>query len=223
MSDSALEPTLVELADTTAVNDLSAYAHQLAVRCTQLLPITGAAAQLTEPSGDVVRAGNPAWVRFLLEPGLPGPAVNCGGTATAITVADLRTTRTWPAFSEAALQHGITALTALPLCHGEHQLGAITLYQSSGPLPARTEHLAQLLCEAAGVGLQQWRERHSLRSALVSTSIIEQATGVLAERGHITLDEALHRLRGHASRERLPLHATARMVISTLPPRRRRA
>ncbi|WP_158883458.1 GAF and ANTAR domain-containing protein [Amycolatopsis anabasis] len=224
MPDSALEPTLVELADTTALDDLPEYAHRLAVRCAQLLPVTGAAVLLTGPSGRIAaRAGEPAWIRFLLEPALAGPAVDCCDTAAAITVADLRTTRRWPAFTEAALGHGITAVTALPLRHGDHRLGAVALHRSRSALPARTEHLAQLLSEAASVGLRQWRERHSLRTALASASVIEQATGVLAERGHITLDEALHRLRGHASRERLRLHATARMVIGTLPPQRHKA
>jgi len=96
-------------------------------------------------------------------------------------------------------------------------------------VPALPEHapeddgsvrLAQLLADAAAVGLQNHRLYAQYRSlvgqlqmALSSRVRIEQAKGMLAERWGTGVDEAFITLRRYARRHRLPLDEVATGVI----------
>ncbi|MCZ3388060.1 MAG: ANTAR domain-containing protein [Actinomycetia bacterium] len=58
-----------------------------------------------------------------------------------------------------------------------------------------------------------------IQGVLNSTTIIEQATGVLAERFSVTLDEALEALRSHVRNHNLRLTEVAAVVVAgALPP-----
>ena len=54
-----------------------------------------------------------------------------------------------------------------------------------------------------------------LQTALNSRVIIEQAKGVLAEHGNLSMDAAFDRLRSYARRHNLRLSEVARQVIDT--------
>ena len=54
-----------------------------------------------------------------------------------------------------------------------------------------------------------------LQTALNSRILIEQAKGVLAQLGHLTMDTAFDRLRSYARRHNLRLSAVAQQVIDT--------
>lgn len=220
---------LLELADTTDIDDLSAVARRLAWSCTRLLPVTGAVVVLAGAEGKMeVAAAAPEWVCALPERaiacGEAGPALEAGRTATAVRVPDLRSTRwRWPEFTEAALQRGITAVCALPLRRGDDVLGALALYCDTSESATEVEGPAWSLTAAAGIGLWHWCDRQrlltltaQLQTALRSRIVIEQAKGALAASHKITITEAFNRLRGLARNNRLPIHDVARDVTDCL-------
>jgi AmiR/NasT family two-component response regulator len=79
--------------------------------------------------------------------------------------------------------------------------------------------IGQALADVATIAIlsdRNTRERErlteQLQAALTSRVIIEQAKGVLAERGQIPLDEAFSRLRAHARSTQQRLSDLARAV-----------
>ncbi|WP_158895649.1 ANTAR domain-containing protein [Amycolatopsis anabasis] len=107
--------------------------------------------------------------------------------------------------------------------HQSQGLGAVALYHTTDGLWGQRRQRAQLLADAAAIGLRNWRERQrqrerivQLQTALTSRVVLEQAKGILAERHGIALTEAFHRLRGHARRNQIQLHDVARSVVNTL-------
>ncbi|WP_410661839.1 ANTAR domain-containing protein [Amycolatopsis sp. lyj-112] len=92
-----------------------------------------------------------------------------------------------------------------------------------GSEPGGADHhdveLAQAMADVATIGILQQRSIKTgdqltgqLQIALNSRVVIEQAKGVLAERGSLTMDEAFTRLRGHARANNLRLTELARSV-----------
>ncbi|MBO8186908.1 ANTAR domain-containing protein [Streptomyces sp. DW4-2] len=85
------------------------------------------------------------------------------------------------------------------------------------------------LARACALGLAHEsavRRCGELELALGSRVVIEQAKGVLAERGHGSVDDAFRTLRAFARSHRRPLHQVARDVVEARlldPPFQRRA
>jgi AmiR/NasT family two-component response regulator len=80
--------------------------------------------------------------------------------------------------------------------------------------------IAQALTDAATIGLLQQRAMYDqhvlveqLQAALNSRIVIEQATGILAERAGLDIELAFAALRQHARNQNLGLTDLARMVI----------
>jgi ANTAR domain-containing protein len=76
--------------------------------------------------------------------------------------------------------------------------------------------------EVATIGILSERSIHrgeeineQLQAALNSRIVIEQAKGVLAQRGELTMDAAFDRLRRYARQNNLRLHEVARQVVLT--------
>ena len=100
-------------------------------------------------------------------------------------------------------------------------IGALNLFYRAdrSPMPSDA-HLAQALADVATIGILQQRAIHrseelaeQLQVALDSRVIIEQAKGVLAERGGLTMDEAFEVLRRYCRSHRLHLADTARGIV----------
>jgi AmiR/NasT family two-component response regulator len=89
-------------------------------------------------------------------------------------------------------------------------------------LPAADLALGQALADVATIGILQERAirrgevlTEQLQTALNDRIIIEQAKGVLAQRGDLIMDAAFDRLRGYARRHNLRLSTVARQVVDT--------
>ena len=101
-------------------------------------------------------------------------------------------------------------------------IGALNLF-SAAPEPLGPEdlHVAQALADIATIGILQeraLRDRNivasQLQTALDSRVVIEQAKGIVAERNHVSVDEAFKRLRSFARSHNRLLGQTADEIIN---------
>lgn len=154
-----------------------------------------------------------------------GPCLECYRTGAPVSVPDLtEASGRWPMFVAAVEQRGAyRSVHALPLRLRGEAIGTLNLFhRQPGPLPDADLALGQALADVATIGILSERAiRHSevlneqLQAALNSRVIIEQAKGVLAERGNLTMDAAFDRLRRHARTHNAPLSQVARRVVET--------
>ena len=151
-----------------------------------------------------------------------GPCLDCYRTGTQVLVDDLTTaTDRWPIFVPEARRQGFASVHALPLRLRSETIGAVNLFH------ARTQALSeedlrtgQALAAVATIGILQARAiqhretlSEQLQSALNTRVIIEQAKGVLAERGSLDMDDSFAKLRGYARNNNVRLAEVARGVV----------
>jgi GAF domain-containing protein len=130
------------------------------------------------------------------------------------------TTR-WPSFALAAREAGFSSVHALPLRLRDQTIGAMNLFHNgSRRFDDADLRTAQALADVATIGILQHRAAHhsallaeQLQTALNSRLVIEQAKGVLAERGQLDMDAAFELLRRYARDNRTGLSNTARQIV----------
>lgn len=228
--DSALarEPevtaALIRLADSLVEDfDLVDVLDELARDCVRLLGVTAAGLLLAGPTGELhVMAASSEQTRLLELFQLQreqGPCLDSYHSGEPVSATDLTLqSRRWPLFAEAALQTGYRSVHALPLRLRQRILGALNLFSDKpGALDEPAARLGQALADMATITILHERAlRESelvaaqLQKALVSRVAIEQAKGVLAERGDLTMDDAFQSLRSYARDHNLRLHDVAR-------------
>ncbi|MFJ5049950.1 ANTAR domain-containing protein [Streptomyces sp. NPDC088719] len=153
-----------------------------------------------------------------------GPCVDCYETGKAranIDLHDLADTGSWPAFAEQARDSGFQTSHVFPLRLRSRAVGAMNLFHTSRqPLSPQDASLAQALADIATIALLQQRdigqeqlEKSQLQRALSSRIVIEQAKGILAERGNVTPDNAYNALRAYARGRQLRVSDCARQII----------
>jgi GAF domain-containing protein len=116
---------------------------------------------------------------------------------------------------------GLRGVHALPLRLRGQIIGALNLFSiHPDDLPAEDLQVAQALADVATIGILQERAiQHNetpieqLQGALNSRIIIEQAKGVLAERGGLDMDQAFGRLRAYSRNTNTGLARAARDVV----------
>lgn len=155
-----------------------------------------------------------------------GPCLDCYRQGEPVIVADLATAdNPWPRFTRYATENGFASAAALPLRLRRRVLGALNLFRDRpGALSGADVALGQALTDVATIALLQFhaaREAHTLaeqlQEALQTRIAIEQAKGVLAERGDIGTDQAFTRLRSYArSHNRLLTDVAEEVVAGTL-------
>jgi GAF domain-containing protein len=224
----------VELADTLVDDyDIIALLDRLACHCVELLAADAAGILLADAHHKlrVVASTNEqtAWMELLQLQADEGPCVECFRTATAVSVVDLsQATRRWPRFTTAlaaalADREPYRSVHALPLRLRGEPIGALNLFhRQPGPLPAADLALGQALADVATIGILSERAinrgealNEQLQTALNSRVIIEQAKGVLAERGNIDMNTAFDRLRGYSRDNNLKLSDVGRQIVET--------
>jgi GAF domain-containing protein len=165
------------------------------------------------------------WTELLQVQTDEGPCVDCVRTGEPVTVTDLDDAATrWPTFVAALTERSgsYRSVHALPLRLRGEAIGGMNLFHTHpGPLPEADLRLGQALCDIATIGILQERAiRHGeivteqLQTALNSRVIVEQAKGVLAQTGGLTMDVAFDRLRRHARSHNLLLGEVARRVVA---------
>ena len=151
-----------------------------------------------------------------------GPCYDCFHAGTAVVVADLRTTPRWPQFAVESLTAGFPSVCALPLhLHGV-TIGCLNLFMTE-PIGLSTADIAvaQALADVATLAMIQDEvvrkavlDRTALQRTLEGRIAIEQAKGIIAERGGVDMDEAFARLRSYARSNGRGLTGTADALVS---------
>ncbi|WP_169317492.1 GAF domain-containing protein [Actinacidiphila oryziradicis] len=238
----------VEVADSLIDDfDLIDFLQQLSVRCMELLNVAAVGILLADQH-DMLQtmAASDEHTRLLELFALQhdqGPCVDCyksGQARTNINLTDPKVTAAWPAFAARAAETGFVATNALPLRLRGRVIGALALFQTDpGPLSNEDITLAQALADMATIAILQQRtldqsqvERAQLQYALTSRIVLEQAKGILAERWHVSVDDAFAAFRGYARAQNHQLARLAREIANgtfdttqiphqaTAPPRR---
>ena len=156
-----------------------------------------------------------------------GPCQDCYRTGEQVVVEDLsQHTDRWPQFVPAALQAGVRSVHVVPLRLRSRTLGALGLFGSeTGTLNERDLSLAQALADVAVVALTRDQERGDqatvtarLQGALDSRVMLEQAKGIMAQRGDLTMTQASAVLRSIAHARHLGLSEVAEAVVTRVLP-----
>ena len=157
-----------------------------------------------------------------------GPCHDCYQDGRPVLVADLVTeSGRWPGFVPVALKNGIRSVHAVPLRLRDQVLGALGLFGARiGHLNERDLRLAQALADVASIALIQDRVaadrqavNEQLQTALDTRVVLEQAKGVLAQRGGLSMSEAYAALVQYARDHDIRLAHVARALVErTLPP-----
>jgi transcriptional regulator with GAF, ATPase, and Fis domain len=158
-----------------------------------------------------------------------GPCLDAYRSGAPVSVPDLSVAVTrWPRFAAAVTSLSeFSSVHALPMRLRGHSIGALNLFHSRpGSLPAEDLALGQALADVATIGILQERAirraevvAEQLQTALTSRVIIEQAKGVLAHYGGLSMDIAFDRLRSYARSHNYRLTEVARRLVEhDLPP-----
>jgi len=150
-----------------------------------------------------------------------GPGVQAFEDTTAVLVDDLSCEEErWPGFADAAQAAGAGAVFAFPLRSGGIRVGTVTFYRRRpGPLTSGAAADATLLADLITLALLE-RAEHADRAGIDwirnpgSYQDVNLATGMLAARLSIGLDDAFLRLRAHAFRQARPILDLARDVLT---------
>jgi len=225
-SDRQVWRAFVQLADTlTADFDVIDFLHTLAEHCVDLLGVSACGILLADHTGRLNLVAASTEQARLLELSQAqideGPCVDSYRTRAPVSCPDLAAARErWPAFTGAALSAGLGAVHALPMRLREQAIGALGLYFTQpAQLSGQSAELGQALADVATIGILHERAlRHQevvteqLQKALHSRITIEQAKGVVAERLHVSIDDAFTLIRAYARDHNLKLAETARAI-----------
>ncbi len=147
-----------------------------------------------------------------------GPGIEAFTLRRPVLVSDLtRERRRWPAFVDAAVGVGISAVYCFPLQIGGVSLGVLDLYSDRGralddgevDLALAYTHLAALTL----LGDQALAAHGSWEPLVDHRAEIHQAQGMVMVDLHVDLAEALLRMRAHAFSEGRPLIEVAQAII----------
>src|ERR1700712_1315174 len=211
--EALLMRAFVEMADTLVDEyDVVKLLDRLITHSLALLSADAAGILLVDARGQlrVVASSDDEsdWTELLQVQGDQGPCGERGRTGDPASVPGLETAADrWPRFGAALAGRGtFRSVHALPLRLRGEAIGGMNLFHTSpGPLPQADLRLGQALADVATIGILQERAirpgevlTKQLQTALDSRVIIEQAKGVLAQRGMVTMATAFDRLRRYA-------------------------
>ena len=227
MNRDGLARAFIALADTLVTDfEVVELARQIVRDAMALLPVDEAAIIVPDDDGGLQVLVSDSDRSDLLEmlqiDRHGGPCLQCFRSGEPVVVDDLRDDlQQWPGFGAVAIAHGYLAIHALPLrLHSDH-VGVLTLLRfEAGRMTTNDYAIGQALADIAAVGIANRRialrssvRALQLQSALKSRTLIEQAKGVLAERGNVGIDQAFDLLRAHARRTNGRLTDIARAIV----------
>lgn len=157
-----------------------------------------------------------------------GPCLDAFRTRAQVSVEDAsEQARRWPVLAPLIEDADLGPAYGLPMRLREETIGAVNLFHLRGEsLPAADLVTAQALADVATIATLQVRASEAslqlaqqMQSALNSRVMIEQAKGILAERGKIDMQTAFDRLRRFArSHNRRLSEVAAALARGTLDP-----
>ena len=151
-----------------------------------------------------------------------GPCFDACRSAATVIHADLTSASSrWPRFATVAVARGFRSVLAQPMRIGEEVIGVLTLFGSvERPIPDADDVEVEAIAQISTVAIVHHRAAHEAKRineqlvvALDSRIVIEQAKGILSERGGFGLDESFRRLRHYARQHGRRLTAVANDVV----------
>jgi transcriptional regulator with GAF, ATPase, and Fis domain len=222
-----LSERFVTLADTLVDDyDVVEVLDGLMSTCLELLDVDEAGLLLTDPRGGLQRVASSSEEARLLEllqvQTREGPCFEAVATGQPIVVEDISATRArWPLFAERALADGFRSVYAFPMKLRDATVGGLNLFGvRRHTLDVESRVIAKALADVATIGIIQQRSLHrssllaeNLQRALNTRIVIEQAKGVLSERGNIPMDQTFAVLRSYARSNNLKLSELAQSIV----------
>jgi GAF domain-containing protein len=152
-----------------------------------------------------------------------GPCVDCVRSGAPVSVANLADTAgRWPVLAAAMTTRGVfRSVHALPLRLRGEAIGAMNLlHHQPGALPEADLALGQALADVATIGILSERAirrgeslNEQLHSVLSSRGLIEEAKGIIAQHGGLSMNTAFDRLRRYSRNRNQRLSHVARRVV----------
>lgn len=152
-----------------------------------------------------------------------GPCLDAFRGGSPVIVPDLsEATQRWPQFCRAAEEVGFSSVHAVPMRLHDTVLGALGLFGDSvGRLDEDDIALAQALAHVASVAIVNEKSaadtttvNAQLQHALSSRIVLEQAKGVMAQVGQLSMEDAFAILRQYARDHALKLSDVAARVVN---------
>ena len=224
-----LNETFVMLADTLVSDfDVIELLDTLVQICVQVLHASEAGLMLADGRGQLAvlasSSGKSEALDVLQLRLGEGPCLDCFHSGESVIVAGLdeEGRQRWPRFAAAAMEAGFGAVHSVPMRLRGDIIGALNLFQYHAELMSAPDlRAARALADVATIGILQERLLHragllteQLQSALIRRTTIEQAKGILAERGHISVDAAFEVLRGYCRDHNLRVSELSRGLVA---------
>jgi transcriptional regulator with GAF, ATPase, and Fis domain len=153
-----------------------------------------------------------------------GPCLDCFRRGEPVSVSDLHDYRLrWPQFVDAAAAAGFVSVHAVPMRLPNTVLGTLGLFGTrAGRLGESDINLAQALAHVASIAIVRGGTivsdvaaiHEQLNATLSSRAAVEQAKGLLAQRGGLTMEQAFAVLRAYVRDHRLHLSDSATQLIT---------
>jgi GAF domain-containing protein len=162
-----------------------------------------------------------------------GPCLDALRGGTVVQVDDLSREERWDDYRPHALAHGVLGSLSLPLIVDGERLGALNLYSTDrdafdGSQRQHAEAFAAQCTAALTLSLRQIHQvqvQQQLAEAMVSTSVIDQAIGILMGQQRCTASVAFDLLRQASQNRNRKLRDVAADIITKVsgePPQPRR-
>jgi transcriptional regulator with GAF, ATPase, and Fis domain len=145
------------------------------------------------------------------------PMFDAYGDHVAIYVPDVCAERRWPSYTHALSQQlGIHTVYVLPLGIEDKPSGVLALYaQVRDAFDEQERAIAHLLAAHATVALSDAVGRVHFEAALISRTVIAQATGIVMERFQLRPDAAFGVLKRLSQEQNVKLRDIATQIVET--------
>ncbi|MEO8556103.1 MAG: GAF and ANTAR domain-containing protein [Actinomycetota bacterium] len=152
----------------------------------------------------------------------PCPCRDAYATGEVVRVTDLREeSARWPESAANATSVGVTGVVGIPMRLADQIVGTLNLYSTEPREWSDSDiAVAGVLADVATSYVvnasklrQQEQLSEQLQEALDSRIVIEQAKGVTAQQGSVSIDQAFEQMRRHARNNNTSLRIVAEAIV----------
>jgi GAF domain-containing protein len=151
-----------------------------------------------------------------------GPCMDAGRGGVVLRIDDMLSEQRWPRYVARVREHGVRSSLSVPLPYQGSSIGALNMYstQPAGFASAESLDAGLEVAEAIAVAVanadahaQRFDQARTMRLAMESRAVIEQAKGVLMAQRHLTPEQAFEVLREASQRYNRKLRDIARGIV----------